>query len=1039
MHRLGALCVRRKWIVVAAWVVVVLAVGAAVYQYGRQTTNDITLPGTGYQASADMLRQEFPPQQNGASPLVFHVESGKLTDPARKKAVEDVLAAIEAMPETYSVFSPFAQGGEVFLSEDEQTAVAQVLLNLDWGQLDKTVATRIMAKAQEVEKAGIQVEAGGGIGVRLAETTDRTSELIGLVAAMIIMAFTFGSLIAAGMPVITAVVGLAVGLGLVGLLGHVVSIPNVAPTLATMVGLGVGIDYALFIVFRHRDQIHRGMPVDESIAAAMATSGSAVVFAGATVIVALLALLVARVPLLGAMGYAAALTVGIAVLTAITLLPAVLAILGRRVDALRIPGRRRASGAPSDKNVWARWAGFVTRHPWAMLIASLLVLAPLIVPVFSLRLGQEDIGAMPTSMSQRRAFDLISEGLGPGANGPLVIAAEFDPPAEPSAEYTARKAEADALKEELEAEGERLEKQGKALERRSDALKKEQRELERLAAQLEAQQAPLEAQGAALAAEAAALQAQKEDLLAEQARLEKEKASLEEQGQELAAEGQALAAEGAALAAQSRQLEAEIAEVQAQLATATDPAEKARLQAQLAVLLRQAQDLQAQAAGLEEQKAALEKEQASLEKQGAALKKEAAALQAEGEELAAQGADLEARSADLTARGEALAAQGESLKKRGAKLEKEGAALKKQADELQRDKKRLERRAKDAEKLKDELVALLTDAGGEPMATDPRVVALQDALAATPGIESVLPPLVNDSGTAVILSATPTTRPADPATAELVDRVRGEVVPAAIEGTAVTAYVGGGTAAFSDLADLISDRLPLVIATVLALSFVLLMIAFRSLLVPLKAVICNLLAVGASFGIITAVFQWGWGLEILGLSNSYGTVPVASYVPLLMFAVLFGLSTDYEVFLISQIFQAHAAGQDPSQAVRTGVGTSARVITAAAVIMVTVFLSFLLHPDPTIKEFGVGLSIAIILDTTIVRLVIVPSTMVLLGTWNWWLPRWLQWLPHAGLDEGAEPAAIPVPADGPAGAGLSGEPAGAATAAEPAAAPTSLT
>ncbi len=215
----------------------------------------------------------------------------------------------------------------------------------------------------------------------------------------------------------------------------------------------------------------------------------------------------------------------------------------------------------------------------------------------------------------------------------------------------------------------------------------------------------------------------------------------------------------------------------------------------------------------------------------------------------------------------------------------------------------------------------------------------------------------------------------------------------------MTAYVGGGTAAFSDLADIISDRLPLVIATVLALSFVLLMIAFRSLLVPLKAVICNLLAVGASFGIITAVFQWGWGLGLIGLANPYGTVPIASYVPLLMFAVLFGLSTDYEVFLISQIFQAYGEGQEPSQAVRTGVGTSARVITAAAVIMVTVFLSFLLHPDPIIKEFGVGLSIAIILDTTIVRLVIVPSTMVLLGKWNWWLPRWLQWLPRVDLRE----------------------------------------
>jgi len=284
-------------------------------------------------------------------------------------------------------------------------------------------------------------------------------------------------------------------------------------------------------------------------------------------------------------------------------------------------------------------------------------------------------------------------------------------------------------------------------------------------------------------------------------------------------------------------------------------------------------------------------------------------------------------------------------------------------------------------------------------------VKLQDALQTTPGIASLFPPLVNKTGTAVIIAATPTTRPADPATQDLVKRLRATVIPQATAGAGITAYVGGGTAAFSDLANLISQRLPLVIATVLALSFVLLMLAFRSLLVPLKAVICNLLAVAASFGVLTAVFQWGWGLGLIGLTNPYGTVPIASYVPLLMFAVLFGLSTDYEVFLISQIFQAHGAGEGPSQAVRTGVGTSARVITAAAVIMVTVFLSFLLNPDPVIKEFGVGLSVAIILDTTIVRLVIVPATMVLLGEWNWYLPRWLQWLPHADLREEDVPAA----------------------------------
>ena len=238
-------------------------------------------------------------------------------------------------------------------------------------------------------------------------------------------------------------------------------------------------------------------------------------------------------------------------------------------------------------------------------------------------------------------------------------------------------------------------------------------------------------------------------------------------------------------------------------------------------------------------------------------------------------------------------------------------------------------------------------------------------------------------------------------------RLRDTVIPDATRGEGITAYVGGVTAAYEDLAAIISSRLPLVIGVVLALSFLVLLAAFRSVLVPLKAILCNLLAVGAAFGILTAFFQWGWGLSLIGLSNAYHTVPIASYVPLIMFAVLFGMSTDYEVFLISQIFHAHAEGMDTYAAVRTGVGSSARVITAAALIMVTVFASFVLTADPIIKEFGIGLSIAILLDATIVRLVIVPATMVLLGEWNWWLPRWLQWLPRVDLPDERAGATAP--------------------------------
>jgi uncharacterized membrane protein YdfJ with MMPL/SSD domain len=795
------------------------------------------------------------------------------------------------------------------------------------------------------------------------------------------------------MPVLTAVVALATGVGLIGLLGHVIDIPVVAPTLAAMLGLGVGIDYALFIVFRYRDELHGGAGVHEAVARSMATSGSAVVFAGVTVIIALLALLVARVPLLGAMGYSSALAVFVAMLTAITFLPAVLGLVGRRIDALRLPLRRRPEEAPHGENVWARWAGAVTRHPWVALTASLAVLLPLAAPTLTLILGQEDLGAWPASTTMRRGYDLIAEGLGPGANGRLLVAVRLSPAAEPSAGYTALRDRAERLAADLEKDARRLERQGKRLERRGDALKEDKAALERRAAALTAEKARLEAEAAPLLARKDALEAQQQDLLAQKRRLEARGAALQ-------AEAAALQQQAAALAAQLQQLQTQIVAVQTQIAQTTDPVQLQQLQAQLATLVAEAQAAQQDLAEVQARGAALQKEKAALEKQGARLA-------AQGERLQAAAAELQADSAALTAEGAALAAQANGLEKEGAALKQRGAALKREAAALKREKRRLERRADEAKALEKDLVAMLTDAGGEPRATDPRVVRLVEALEAAGGVQSVLPPSVSEDGSAAVLAITATTAPADPVTSDLVKRLRADVIPEATRGQGVTAYVGGITAAYDDLADIISSRLPLVIGVVLALSFVVLLVAFRSVLVPIKAILCNLLAVGASFGILTAFFQWGWGLGLVGLEIPAGTVPIASYVPLIMFAVLFGMSTDYEVFLISQIFHAHNEGMDTYAAVRTGVGSSARVITAAAVIMVTVFMSFVLNPDPVLKEFSIGLSVAILLDATIVRLVIVPATMVLLGEWNWWLPRWLRWLPRVDLPDERAGAAAP--------------------------------
>ena len=457
-----------------------------------------------------------------------------MLDPAAERAIKESVRRMKAAPHVTSVTSPYARGARSLLvSDDEKTAVAQVLMDVNGGAVTRELAGEVMAAAQPARDAGIQVEAGGVLGIRLSEEHSRRSEMIGLAAGIVILAITFGALVAAGMPILTAIVGLVTGLGLDRAARPPRRHPGGGADLATMLGLGVGIDYALFIVFRFRDELHGGADVREAVARAMATSGTAVVFAGVTVIIALLALLVANVPIIGAMGYASALAVLVAVLTAITFLPAVLSLVGRRIDALRLPWRRGPERERHDDNVWARWAGPVTRHPWIALIASLAVLLPLAAPTLTLILGQESIGAWPTTTTQRRAYDLIAEGLGPGANGRLLIAARFSPAAEPSAAYTRKKARAERLAESLEQDARRLKRQGRALERRGDALKAEKAALERRAAALTARKAALEAQ-------AAPLLARKDALLARERQLRAQKARLEAQGAALAAEGAAL-------------------------------------------------------------------------------------------------------------------------------------------------------------------------------------------------------------------------------------------------------------------------------------------------------------------------------------------------------------------------------------------------------------------------------------------------------------------------------------------------------------------
>jgi RND superfamily putative drug exporter len=516
----------------------------------------------------------------------------------------------------------------------------------------------------------------------------------------------------------------------------------------------VGIDYALFIVTRHFRGLQDGLSFDESIARAAATSGGAVFFAGGTVTIALVSLAVANIPLVTTMGLMAAIAVVVAVLAALTLLPAVLAIAGPHINSLRVRSEHRNLHPEQDtkEGLWSKWANHIAKHPLIAGLAALAILLPLMIPLLSLNLGQQDTAALSTSTTARKAYDLITASFGPGVNGPLIVAVSLGSPAK----------------------------------------------------------APAPSGGA----------------------------------------------------------------------------------------------------------------QKSASPSGAS--------------------------------GSTGGTSGSS-----------GGS----------------------------------SSQSDPRTADPRLQTLQKDISSTSGVATVTPAQLDKAGTTAYFNAIATTGPAEKATEDLVERLRSTTIPSAKQNTDMQADIGGSTAGYVDLASRISEKLPLQILVVIALSFVLLILAFRTLVIPAQAAVMNLLSIAASYGVLTAVFQYGWLSGLIGLS---GPVPIVSYVPLFMFAVLFGLSMDYEVFLVSQIEEHVHAGEDNQSSVISGLVTSARVITAAALIMVFVFGSFVLNGDPTIKQFGVGLAVAVILDATVVRCLLVPALMLLMGKVNWWMPRWMdRVVPHMSI-EGAE-------------------------------------
>ena len=707
---------------------------AASGAFGEELEDTFEVPGLDSQEAIELLSAAQSDRAGLTAQVVMTPldESVTFFDSADAQvALADVQAAVAGLPNVLGTSDPAgalgagpdaaATSGAV--SPDGRVALIRVqypvMEDLTVGDLDSLKELGVAARAG----SPLQIELGGDL-FSAFEEPETDSEMIGLIAAAVVLLVAFGSLIAMGLPIGMAIFGLTLGVSSMSLITHLVDIPSWVPLLGAMIGLGVGIDYALFLVTRHREHLARGMTIEESVGRAVATAGQAVIFAGGTVVIAILGLAVAGVPFVTAAGIAISVIVFIMVAASITLLPAFLGLAGHWINRLGLHRNKPRDGRTVGSG-WLRWGQHVSRNAWLYGIGVTLFLLTLTAPVLAIRLGFPDEGTLPETRTERRAYDLVAEGFGPGINGPLVIA---------------------------------------------------------------------------------------------------------------------------------------------------------------------------------------------------------------------------------------------------------------------------------------------IDISEDPSVVEP----LFDAITANDGIAAVAPPEVNTEAGVATLLAFPTTAPQDEAT---IKRLRTEVFPPTLTQSAAAAHVGGGTAVMSDVADRVTDRLPLFITAVIVLSFLLLTVMFRSVLVPLKAAILNLLSIGAAYGVLVMVFQWGWGAGIIGLESS---VPIVSFIPMFMFAILFGLSMDYEVFLLSRVREEYLNTGDNDRSVIHGIASTARVITAAALIMISVFLGFVLGDDPTTNMFGLGLATAIFVDATIVRMVLVPATMKLMGHANWWIPDWLdRLLPtidiegEAGLpdpenDARPEPELVPV-------------------------------
>ncbi|MEU2542996.1 MMPL family transporter [Streptomyces iakyrus] len=701
MAALARWCVQRRLLSVLLWLLAFAGVAAGAAVAGTTYSNDYQVPGTESGRATELLHEGFPQLGGDSDTVVWHTASGSVRAADVEQTMTRTLDRIEDLPGVASVSSPYDGPGTGRISEDGRTAYASVTFDDQAEDIAEGEARAVVDTAKSAETDGLQVELGGSAVALTESSGGHLAEIVGVLVAAVVLFLAFGSLAASLLPIATALVGVGTAYAGIVLLGHAMTVADFAPMLGMLVGLGVGIDYALFIVTRHRRGLKRGLSVTEAATNAVATTGRAVVFAGATVCIALLGMLILRLSFLNGVAVAASLTVILTVAASVTLLPALLSFIGMRALSRR-ERRRLAEHGPEPEvptGFAARWSAFVERHPKALGAVALVVMGVLALPTFSLHLGTSDQGNGPKTATTRQAYDLLAGGFGPGVNGPLTLVTKVD------------------------------------------------------------------------------------------------------------------------------------------------------------------------------------------------------------------GAD----------------------------------------DKLALDN-------------------------------------LDGTLRATDGVASVTPVTFDAGGHTAYLTVVPESSPQSKDTSDLVDRLRGEVLPRAESGTSLDVQVGGMTAGYDDFADVIVSKLPVFVGVVIGLGCLLLLLAFRSVGIPLKAAAMNVAAVASAFGVVVAIFQWGWGSELLGLGSAG---PIEPFLPVIMVSVLFGLSMDYQVFLVSRMYEEWLETGDNRRAVRVGLAETSRVINSAAVIMISVFLAFVLSGDRVIAMFGIALAAAVALDAFVLRTLLVPALMHLLGGANWWLPRWL--------------------------------------------------